>query len=122
MFAGAAIGAGALTLGGAVAAQATDPQNPGTTVTIVGAVAVVLVAIIGVIGNYLSNRRTAPSPPGSDLDLLGIHDRQTVMEENLREWRHQQKSTATEVAVTTAYLADIRRRLDKIEERLWPPD
>lgn len=121
---GVAVGAGAVTIGGVVAQNTTG--NTGTSVAIIGAIAVVLVAAIGVIGNYISNRRSGPAPPGGDIDLIGMHDRMTVMETNLAEWRHRQKNTETLVAplaeVTRAHFEDVQRRLDRIEERLWPPD
>lgn len=126
MITGVAVGAGVVSLGGAVAAQATDPQSPGTTVTIVGAVAVVLVAVIGVIGNYLSNRRTSPSPPGANIDTAGVHDRLTVIEQIIHELRADISTLARHddsidakvlplAAVTDSKFADVYRRLDRLE-------
>jgi hypothetical protein len=112
---------GALIVGGTVAQLSSDAQTTGTTVAIIGAVAVVLVAVIGVVGNYLSNRRTAPSPPGVEPDLLTAHDRLTVLESHMRDMRHRLNNIDARVAPLQAILdvnlTEIRRRLDRLEDR-----
>lgn len=115
------LAAGTIAVGGSVVAQVnTDAQTTGTTVAIIGAIAVVLVAVIGVVGNYLSNRRTAPSPPGVDIDSLTAHDRLTVIESQMRDLRHRMNNIDTRVAplqaVLDANLTEIRRRLDRLED------
>lgn len=126
-----ALAAGDLAVTSMSVLAASDPsqaQTSGTTVAIIGAIAVVLVAAIGVAGNYISNRRTAPSPPGADPHDVGVHDRVTVIEANVSDMRKDiaklaDRDDAIDARVLPlrevmdAKLADVYRRLDKLEGR-----